>query len=103
MRASRVDKIKKEDIILDPIFPVENLLEQQNEATVDTTEDEPIQNNTVEVDSWEKPNTKGNARADSLQETNTIQESPLKKRPILTVAFPRNVPTIKDIKRRQRN
>ena len=104
VKASKVDKIKKEDIILDPIFPVENLLEQQNEATIDTTEEEESgQNTTVEVDSWEQSSTKGKDSADALQVTTAIKEAPLKKRPILTVAFPKKVPTIKDIKRKQRN
>ena len=104
VRACKVDKIGKEDIILDPIFPVANLLEQQDEATIDTTEDERNQNNTAEVDSLEQPDSKGNDSADLLQETNTILDlkSPIKKQPMITIAFPRNVPTIKDIKRKQR-
>ena len=104
VKASRVAKVKKEDIILDPIFPVANLLEQQNEATIDTIQDENIQNNTAEVESLEQPNSKGNDSVDSLQETNTILDlkSPLKKQPTITVALPKNVPAIKDIKRKQR-
>ena len=103
-RASRVDKTKKEDIILDPIFPVQNLLEQQNDTTVDTIEDEPNQSNTDMVDGWEQPNSKGNGGAEALQETNTILDlkTPLKKQPTITVAFPKNIPRIKDIKRKQR-
>ena len=101
-RASRVDKTKKEDIIMDPIFPVQNLLEQQDDTTVDTTEDESNQSNTDMVDSWKQP--KGNGGAETLQETNTILDlkTPLKKQPTITVAFPKNIPRIKDIKRKQR-
>ena len=106
VRASRVDKINEEDIILDPIFPVENLLEQQNEATVDTPEEEPNLNSTVEasVDSWEQPTSSGNDMADTSQETNTILDlkSPHKKRPIISVTFPEHVPLIKNVKRRQK-
>ena len=79
-------------------------MEQQNDTTVDTIEDEPNQSNTDMVDGWEQPNSKGNGGAEALQETNTILDlkTPLKKQPTITVAFPKNIPRIKDIKRKQR-
>ena len=103
VKASKTDKIRDEDIILDPIFPVDNLLEQKNESTGDTTKKELIQNNTVEVDSREQPNARENDRTEAIQETDAKDlKTPTKKQPIISVAFPKNVPTIKDIRRRQR-
>ena len=103
VRASKTDKIRDEDIILDPIFPVDNLLEQKNESTGDTTKEELIQNNTVEVDSGEQPSARENDSAEAIQETDAKDlKTPIKKQPIISVAVPKNVPTIKDIRRRQR-
>ena len=103
VRASRVDKLEEEDIMLDPIFPVENLLEQQNEATVNTPEDEHNETNMVESNNGD--NLKGDDREDVIEETNTNHgvKSHVKKRPIMTVTFPKNVPQIKNIKRKLHN
>ena len=102
VRASRVDKLKDEDIMLDPIFPVENLLEQQNEATVNPPEDEDNETNTVVSNSGET--LKGDDRVDITEGTNSIQDmkSHVKKRPIMTVTFPKNVPQIKNIRKQQK-
>ena len=104
VRASKADKIRDEDIILDAIFPVDNLLEQKNESTGDTTKEELIQNNTVEVDSVEQPSAMENDSTEAIQETGVSLDlkTPIKKQPIISVAVPKNVPTIKDIRRRQR-
>ena len=89
--------------MLDPIFPVENLLEQQNEATVNTPEDEHNETNMVESNNGD--NLKGDDREDVIEETNTNHgvKSHVKKRPIMTVTFPKNVPQIKNIKRKLHN
>ena len=101
VRASKLEKIKDEDIILDPIFPIDKLMEQQNE-TVNTTMEKPKLNNTAGINDEDQP--KGNVSTEALQETNSssdLNSSP-KKQPIISVAFPRSVPTIKDIRRRRR-
>ena len=101
VRASKLEKIKDEDIILDPIFPIDKLMEQQDE-TVNTTMEKPKQNNTAGINNEDQP--KGNVSTEALQETNSgldLKSSP-KKQPIIRVAFPRSVPTIKDIRRRRR-
>ena len=100
VRASKLEKIKDEDIILDPIFPIDKLMEQQNE-TVNTTMEKPKQNNTAGINNEDQP--KGNVSTEALQETNSGLDlkSSLKKQPIIRVAFPRSVPTIKDIRRRR--
>ena len=101
VRASKLEKIKDEDIILDPIFPIDKLMEQQNE-TVNTTMEKPKLNNTAGINNEDQP--KGNVSTEALQETNSGLDlkSSLKKQPIIRVAFPRSVPTIKDIRRRRR-
>ena len=101
VRASKIEKIKDEDIILDPIFPIDKLMEQQNE-TVNTTMEKPKLNNTAGINNEDQP--KGNVSTEALQETNSGLDlkSSLKKQPIIRVAFPRSVPTIKDIRRRRR-
>ena len=88
--------------MLDPIFPVENLLEQQNEATVNPPEDEDNETNTVVSNSGET--LKGDDRVDITEGTNSIQDmkSHVKKRPIMTVTFPKNVPQIKNIRKQQK-
>ena len=64
-----------------------------------TPDDEHNETNTVESNSGET--LKGDDRVDVTEEANTIQDmkSHVKKRPIMTVTFPKNVPQIKNIRK----
>ena len=57
------------------------------------------------VFSFLKHPVKGDDREDVIEETNTNHgvKSHVKKRPIMTVTFPKNVPQIKNIKRKLHN
>ena len=85
-------------------LPHYNLLKDQLRPDITTTNtmEKPKLNNTAGINNEDQP--KGNVSTEALQETNSgldLKSSP-KKQPIIRVAFPRSVPTIKDIRRRRR-